>query len=182
VWQLPPAALLEGGLGVLPLAPISAVTEAELPGIIKRMEARLHARRVRRYADDIWSATFILLGLRYSRELARQLLRGVQSMKESVTYQWILEEGMAEGKAKGMAEGMAKGRHEGELSEARKFFLQLGEDKFGPPDAHVTAAVEAITDVAQLEALGKQLRRADNWEDLFGPPTRRPRPQRRPKT
>jgi hypothetical protein len=38
VWQIPPAMLLEGGLGALPLAPISAVTEAELPGIIERMK------------------------------------------------------------------------------------------------------------------------------------------------
>jgi hypothetical protein len=34
VWQLPLEPLLTGGLALLPLAPISAVTEAELPGII----------------------------------------------------------------------------------------------------------------------------------------------------
>ena len=34
VWQLPPEPLLTGGLALLPLAPISAVTEAELRGII----------------------------------------------------------------------------------------------------------------------------------------------------
>jgi hypothetical protein len=32
---------------LLPLAPISAVTEAELPGIIKQMERRLHNQRGR---------------------------------------------------------------------------------------------------------------------------------------
>jgi hypothetical protein len=31
VWQLSPHSLLSGGLGLLPLAPISAMTEAELP-------------------------------------------------------------------------------------------------------------------------------------------------------
>ncbi len=35
VWRLPPEPLLTGGLALLPLAPISAVTEAELPGIIQ---------------------------------------------------------------------------------------------------------------------------------------------------
>src|SRR5260370_15948761 len=73
--------------------------------------ARVCGGRLRKYAEDIWSAAFILLGLRYSRELARHLLRGVRSMKESVTYQAILEE------------GEEKGKIEGALAEARKFLL-----------------------------------------------------------
>lgn len=43
VWELPPDLLLKGGLGTLPLAPISAVTGDQLPGVIERMK-----RRVRR--------------------------------------------------------------------------------------------------------------------------------------
>src|SRR5689334_8621200 len=41
VWQLPPEALLTGGLGVLPLAPVSDVEQSALPGVIRRMKARL---------------------------------------------------------------------------------------------------------------------------------------------
>jgi hypothetical protein len=92
------------------------------------VEARIETRRLRPHAEDVWSATFILLGLRYSRELARQLLRGVRSMKESVTYQAILEEGA----------------EKGALAEARKFVLRQGRVRFGPPDARVPAALEAI--------------------------------------
>ena len=44
VWRLSPEPLLTGGLALMPLAPISAVTEADLPGIIKRMERRLSGR------------------------------------------------------------------------------------------------------------------------------------------
>jgi hypothetical protein len=40
VWKLAPEPLLTGGLALLPLAPISAVTEADLPGIIQRMGRR----------------------------------------------------------------------------------------------------------------------------------------------
>src|SRR5437879_954327 len=50
VWNAPPNQLLAGGLGTLPLAPISAVAEAELPGIIKEMEKRLRRRDARRVA------------------------------------------------------------------------------------------------------------------------------------
>ncbi len=165
---------LRGGLGTLPLAPISAATETEVPAIIERMEARLQTRRLRRYAEEVWSATAILLGLRYSAEQALRLLRGGRSMRESTVYQMILEEGEAK--------GLAKGRREGELAEARKILLRLGEEHFGPPDAHVTAAVKATTDLERLEALSTRLLRAASWEDLLGPPARRPRPRRRPKT
>jgi predicted transposase YdaD len=174
VWQLLPEPLLRGGLGLLPLAPISAVTEAELPGIIERMEARLQARRLRPHAEEVWSATYILLGLRYSRELARHLLRGVRSMKESVTYQAILEEGEAKGEAKGKVEGA--------LAEARKFVLRQGRVRFGPPDTRVMAAVEGIADVERLEELGERLLSAASWQELLGlPAPRRQQPRRRPK-
>jgi hypothetical protein len=77
VWQLAPEPLLSGGLALLPLAPISAVTEAELPGIIKRMKQRLSSRRSREQASLLWGAAYILLGLRYSQALVAQLFRGV---------------------------------------------------------------------------------------------------------
>src|SRR5262245_39619190 len=54
--------LVFGTLRKMSLAPISAVTEAELPDIIVRMEARLRARRWRRYDAEVRSATAILLG------------------------------------------------------------------------------------------------------------------------
>jgi predicted transposase YdaD len=169
VWRLPPGPLLRGGLGLLPLAPISAVTEAELPGIIEQMEARLQARRLRPHVEEVWSATYILLGLRYSRELARHLLRGVRSMKESVTYQAILEEGEEKGALKGA------------LAEARKFVLRQGRVRFGPPDARATAAVERIADIERLEELGERLLNAASWEELLAlPAPRRPRTRRRP--
>jgi predicted transposase YdaD len=41
VWELSAASLLAGGLGTLPLAPISNVTQAELPDVIDRLKERL---------------------------------------------------------------------------------------------------------------------------------------------
>src|SRR5579884_337636 len=139
VWQLPPEPLLSGGLALLPLAPISAVTEAQLPGIIKQMERRLSSRHGRRQASVVWGAAYILLGLRHSPALAAQLFRGVMSMKESSTYQAILEEGRAEGQIQGA------------LAEARKVLRLLGEEAFGPPDARTLAFIERMDDLAQLE-------------------------------
>ncbi len=77
----------------MPLAPISAVAEQELPRVIKRMRERL--RREER-AKELWTATRILLGLRFPNALIDALLQGVMGMKESVSYQAIVAEGLAE--------------------------------------------------------------------------------------
>jgi len=165
VWQLSPEPLLVGGLGTLPLAPISAVTEADLPGIIGRMEARLGGRKRRRQANTLWAATYILMGLRWSPALAAQLLRGLMSMKESATYQAILEEGEALGIAKGQAQGA--------VAEAKKLLLLQGSNRFGPPDARTQSALERIDDLARLEELSVRLLHVESWQELLGPPRRR---------
>ena len=41
VWEMPVGSLLVGGLGTLPLAPISQVNEAQLPGVIEATKLRL---------------------------------------------------------------------------------------------------------------------------------------------
>jgi hypothetical protein len=153
VWQLQPEPLLKGGLALLPLALISAVTEAELPGIIKRMEKRLSSRRGRKQAPLVWGAAYILLGLRYSPALAAQLFRGVMSMKESSTYQAILEEG----------------RGQGAVAEAKKVLRLQGNKVFGAPDARTSAAIERINDLAQLEDLLERLPATSSWQELLGP-------------
>ncbi|MCI0461812.1 MAG: hypothetical protein L0Z62_33090 [Gemmataceae bacterium] len=163
VWQLPPGPLLSGGLALLPLAPISAVTEAELPGIIKQMGQRLSSRRARRQAQVLWDAAYILLGLRYSPALAAQLFRGVVSMKESSTFQAILEEG----------------RTEGAVNEARKLLRVFGDQTFGPPDSQMATAIEQINDLRRLEDLCNRLPSAGSWQELLGSPTTEPRRGRR---
>jgi predicted transposase YdaD len=156
VWQLPPQPLLSGGLGLLPLAPISAVTEAELPGIIKQMEQRLSSRRGRKQAPVVWGAAYILLGLRYSPALAAQLFRGVLFMKESSTYQAILQEGRLEG------------RNEGAVAEAKRVLRFQGDDAFGVPDDRTAAIIERIDDLARLEDLLRRMRSATSWQELLG--------------
>jgi predicted transposase YdaD len=176
VWQLPPEPLLTGGLPLLALAPISAVTEAELPGIIERMRRRLSGRRVRRQAETVWAAAYILLGLRYSAALAEQLFRGVVSMEESSTYQAILKKGLD----KGLQEGREQGLLEGEVREAKKLLRLLGDAAFGQPDARTAEAIERLTDIGRLEELLQRVRTAGSWHELLGQPAPRRRGGRRP--
>jgi predicted transposase YdaD len=151
VWQIPSERLLAGGLATLPLAPISAVTEGELPGIIKHMERRLRRGNVHPLANQLWAATYILLGLRHSRAVAQALLQGVRSMKESSTWQAIVEEGRAEGA----------------VQEARKLLMRLGEKKIGRPSARTQALLERIADLDRLEALIERLETVDSWRALL---------------
>ena len=54
-------------------------------------------------------------------------------MKESVTYQAILEEGHAKGYAKAYAEGYAEGLEEGRIEQSRRSVLLLGTAQLGKP-------------------------------------------------
>jgi hypothetical protein len=162
VWRLPPEPLLTSGLPLMALAPISAVTEGELPGIIQRMEQRLRGRRARRQAPKVWAAAYLLLGLRHTPGLAAQLFRGVVSMRESSTYQAILEEGA--------------------VAEAKKMLRLIGDSTFGQPDAETAAALERINDLPQLEALAKRMGGVGSWQELLGPAAPPRRRRRRPSS
>jgi predicted transposase YdaD len=156
VWQIPVEQLLGGGTGTLALAPISDVAPGEVRGVVRRMKERLSGPRASRRAADIWAATYVLLGLRYSEELAHALFEEVLGMEESATYRAIVRRGREEGRAEG----------------ERRLLLLQGKAKFGPPDAATRAALEAITDLTQLEALGVRLISVSSWQELL-PPRRR---------
>ena len=90
VWELPAEQILAGDLATLPLAPISRVSEAELPAMIRRMDERIEQEASPDEVDDLWAATYLLMGLIHSKDSSRTLLQGVHRMKESTTYQAIL--------------------------------------------------------------------------------------------
>jgi predicted transposase YdaD len=175
VWEMPASQLLSSGPAMLPLAPLTAVTEGQLPGIIQQMERRLSTRALRRIAPKIWAATYVLMGVRFPRALVEQLLRGVQSMKESTTYQAILSEGRAEGRV----EGRVEGRAEGALAGARRLLLRLGETRLGRADASVRASLDDITDIDKLDELGDRLLHVSSWRELLSEQPRRRSRRRR---
>jgi hypothetical protein len=140
-------------LGTLPLAPLADVSEAALPGVLRRMDERLSREATPPDAAMLWTATYLLMGLRYPREVATQLLQGVRGMKDSVTYQAILEEG--------------------EAREARRILLRMGQKRFGPPGEAIVAAIDGITDREQVEALTERLLDVSSWDELLAPPTPR---------
>ena len=81
-------------------------------------------------------------------------------MKESTTYQAILREGREE--------GLQQGREEGTVAEAKRILVLVGEDRFGPLDARIKAALESITDLRRLEELCLLAQHVDGWHALLG--------------
>lgn len=158
VWEQPAALALAGGLGTVPLAPISAVPTGQLQDVVRQVEERLDGESPSD-ARELETATFILMGLRYTREMIGQLLKGARQMKESVTYQAIFEEGEAKGEARGEARGKAEGE--------RNLVIRLATKRFGPPDSNALFTLHAITDVDRIEFLAERLLDARSWEELL---------------
>ncbi len=164
VWRVSVEQLLGGGLGTLPLAPVSDVTADSLPRILRQMKARLRGKAK---ARDLWAATYVLLGLRYSPDIADALLQGVISMEESTTYQAILERGRLEGELHGA------------LKEAQRMLLRFGRKHLGSPGESILAALDAIQDVQRLEELAERVEGVRSWEELLAHASPRPRNGRR---
>jgi predicted transposase YdaD len=147
VWQQPVETILSGGLGTLPLAPLADVPRERLPEVIRRMDERLNQEAPPAEAAKLWTSTYILMGLRYAPALTAQLLQGVRAMRESSTYQAILDEGRTE--------------------EAKRILIRLGSKRFGPPDAVTRSAIETIVSIDRLEKLTEQLQDTSSWEELL---------------
>jgi predicted transposase YdaD len=104
-------------------------------------------------------------------DFTKELFRGVQAMKESVTYQAIVAEGLAEGRAKGRAEGRAEGRVEGlakgKIEGMKQALFLQGRKRLGRIDAESKAAIDAIGDLHQLEKLTERLLQVPSWKELL---------------
>jgi hypothetical protein len=162
-WQQPMEAVLQGGLGTLPMAPLADVAREDQPNILRRVLERFRNEASPNEAVRLWTATELLLGLRYPPTVVDQILQGVGEMdilgihgiEESSTYQKILAEGMAKGSAQ----------------EAKRILMRVGQKRFGPPEAGVVAAIENITDRERAEALIERLDEVSSWEELLVSPS-----------
>ena len=153
MWEIPAEQFAEGGLGLLPLAPVAQIAETEVPSLIRKMDSRLLAETPSGEYAKLWTATYLMMVLRYEEAIIDVLLQGVRNMRESVTYQAILREGREEGK-----------------EHMRDMLFKQGQKRFGTPDAKTIAAIHATTDFEALELLGERLMEVENWSELLAEP------------
>jgi predicted transposase YdaD len=104
-------------------------------------------------ADRLLVAAYVLTGLRLkSPDEVRQLFQVASiAMRESVTYQAILEEG----------------REEGRVEELHRTIQRLGRRRFGEPDEAIRERIEAIRDIVVLEDLTERLLIVSSWHELM---------------
>ena len=157
LWELPAEWALEGGLGTVPLTPLTRDAPADLGDMYRRMDLRLEGIETPTW-DNLWLTTYILMGVRYPEELCRPALGRVRSMKDSVSYQTIFREVREES----LNEGVEKGR----AQEARRMVLRQGERRYGSPSEAVRLAFEALS-LSRLEELGLRLLDAESWDELL---------------
>ncbi len=156
--EVPVETLLTAGVGVAPLAPLGRLPEGvapweAMPDVVRRLEERV-VTEAPDDAETLLTAAFILTGLRLDREQAKRLFQGVRTMRESSTYQAILDEGRIEG------------RTEGEVRGVRATIIRLGRRRFGSPGEAVESALQAITDLERLERMSERVLDAADWQDL----------------
>jgi hypothetical protein len=94
------------------------------------------------------------MGLKYTEEFTEALLRGVQGMEESVTYQAILRRGEAKGSIKSRREDL----------------LLIGNKRFGVPDDRIMESIKKIEDDDRLKRLMEKLLEVSTWDDLLASP------------
>jgi predicted transposase YdaD len=147
LWELPVADLLAAPLALVPLAPLADLSGSSVEAVVAQMEARWDTEATAEERGMLATATLLLMGLKYSSEMALELLKGVKGMKESTTYQALLEEGRVEGE--------------------RKSLLVVGTKRFGTPGAATQAKLDALNSSEQIEALLARTAEVESWDELF---------------
>ncbi|HEV8484203.1 MAG TPA: hypothetical protein VGV87_11720 [Blastocatellia bacterium] len=169
VWQIDAQEMLSlNRESLLPFVPLMRGGQAEIEAGAARLGGIADERKQREL-----SLHFLVVGgLRYNREdlldlIGRKGMIPLDQLKESSFYQFIVEEGLEEGRKKGLEEGRQEGREEG-LKEGRNEGLKEGlkegraqgvaetlnklvAKRF--PNLNVTAEIDGIHDVGALQDL-----------------------------
>src|SRR5262249_55743055 len=155
MWQRPVERILAGGVGTLPLAPLCQMPEGTtleeaLPGILRQIQERLARETTPEETARVMAATVVLTGLRVSREEAAKAFQGVRGMRESTTYQLILDEGR--------------------VAAIQKVVLKLGTELFGPPGETEKTILSGLTDPDRLDRMSSRLLSVGGWQELLSTP------------
>ena len=137
VWELDVAELLAGGIGTLPLAPLAARSEDEMPVIVAGLMRRVDPGDTSADAREFWT-TVAPAGGPALQVGVDQALVSRSHRHEGIVY---VSGPARRGASRGGGEGASRGGGEGASRRARRILLLLGEDRFGPADAATRATL-----------------------------------------
>jgi predicted transposase/invertase (TIGR01784 family) len=153
IWEENPAPLL-----VTPeLLPLAALAQSDNPNnLLKQVAQQVAIIEETEQRQNISACVFVLAGLRFEKKLIRQLFRE-DVMRESVTYQDILEQGVQQGMQRGVQQGMQRG----EVAILQRLISR----RFGELEPQVNERIQRLA-IPQLEDLGEALLDFSNASDL----------------
>jgi predicted transposase YdaD len=149
LWEMPLEPLMTGDMRLLPLAGLSEEA-TPIEAVIERVQRRLRNEAAPGEGAKLAAAFAVLLGLRYTKAQLAQLETRFPmpiNLEDSSVMQMWLEQARLQG--------------------ARQLLLELGEDRFGPPNAAVLAVLEQVADLDRLKQLAHRIQTVSNWEELI---------------
>jgi hypothetical protein len=147
VWELATSDVLSGGLGILPLAPITAVTESDLPPVIEKVRQRLGSEMPAQQGREFMLVMRVLMGLRYQEKVTESLMQSIVEMTDSVEWQKIFRSGKVEGE--------------------RSILMRQATQRFGTPPDAILNRFRSIDNADELDRLALKLLNSSSWEDLL---------------
>ncbi|QLE55282.1 DUF4351 domain-containing protein [Nostoc sp. TCL26-01] len=155
MWEENPEMFLNDP-ALLPLAPLTATTQPQqlLQRVVQQVSQVEPTQR-----PEISAYTQILAGLKYRKDLIRQIFREGM-MRESVIYQEIL----AEGEQRGEERGLQRGEQIGQQRE-RSLILRLITRRVGELPQDISDRLNTLS-LEQLENLGEALLDFTSLADL----------------
>ncbi|HBK96865.1 MAG TPA: hypothetical protein DD001_05775 [Microcoleaceae bacterium UBA10368] len=153
LWEQDPASLLSVP-GLLPLATLSQTNSPRT--LLEQIATQIATIEEPTQQADLLACTQVLAGLRFEKDLIRQLFRK-ETMRGSVIYQEIREDGLLEGRQLGLLEGRK--------DEALSFLTRQLTRRIGPIAPETREQIQTLS-VEELEDLGEALLDFSEASDL----------------
>ncbi|MFQ3583878.1 MAG: DUF4351 domain-containing protein [Cyanobacteriota bacterium] len=153
LWEEPAEAMLKEPR-LWPLAILGRAANPE--AILRQVAGEIQKLSSGQERANLATYTYLLGGLRFNKEVLRQLLRE-DVMRESVTYQALVEESKQLGLAEGLSQGIQQGESELVIRQLRRKLgeipLELQIQIRSLSVEQLEALAEALLDFGSLEAL-----------------------------
>ena len=153
LWEQDPALLLSVP-GLLPFATLSQTDSPRT--LLEQIATQIATIEEPTQQADLLACTQVLAGLRFEKDLIRQLFRK-ETMRGSVIYQEIREDGLLEGRQLGLLEGRK--------DEALSLLTRLLIRRIGPIAPETREQIQTLS-VEELEDLGEALLDFSEASDL----------------
>ncbi|MBI3822468.1 MAG: hypothetical protein HY289_07290 [Planctomycetes bacterium] len=150
MWREPVELFLEGGVGLLPLAPLGKLppgkpADQAMREVIREIDRRLASLPDHAQAVRLMTAAFVLTGVRVRPDKRTALFQGVRVMHKTAWDEELEEIAKAE----------------------RRVLLKVARQHLGDPDKKSEAALTAILDPGRLERMADIILSVKSWKELL---------------